>query len=112
LPSLTVFSSKAHALLVFVEYAQKSLSSPLFADSTSEGGNVSDLVGLLIDIATMHGSLGLDKSANAIHRAARSCLSQAVGVMPALDLMASLLKMLESGENRVSNKLSHDISSI
>ena len=89
MPSSTVFSCKAHALLVLVECALKSLSSPLFADSTSEGGNVSDLVGLLIDIATMYGSLGLDKSANAIHQAARSCLSQAVGVTPALGLMAS-----------------------
>ena len=112
MPSSTVFSCKAHALLVFVEYALKSLSSPLFVDSTSEGGNVSDLVGLLIDIATMHGNLGLDKSANAIHQAARSCLSQAVGVMPALDFMASLLKMLDSGENRVSDNLSRDIFSI
>ena len=89
MPSSTVFSCKAHALLVLVEHTLKSLSSPLFSDSTSEGGNVSDLVGLLIDIATMHGSLGLDKSANAIHQAARSCLSQAVGVTPALGLMAS-----------------------
>jgi hypothetical protein len=109
LPSSAVFSCKAHALLVLVEYALKASSPPLFSDSTSEGGYISDLVGLLIDITTMHGSLDLDKSANAIHQAARSCLSQTVGVMPALDFMASLLKMLESGENRVGDNLSRDI---
>jgi U3 small nucleolar RNA-associated protein 10 len=101
LPSSNVFKRRAQALIVYVEYALKSTSSPLLADSILEGGSIGDLTALLIHIATLYGTRN-EKSVDALSQAARSCLSQAANVMSAADFVGALLAMLESGEDRVS----------
>ncbi|KAJ6619037.1 hypothetical protein B0H10DRAFT_1194701 [Mycena sp. CBHHK59/15] len=106
LPSLSAFKRRAQALVTFVGYGLK-MSPPTAAASTSvpEGGAMSDLVSLLIALATARGGSTPDTKVEDISQAARSSLSKALGCMSVVDFIDAILSILKSGDSRVQGGL-------
>ncbi|KAJ6630100.1 hypothetical protein B0H10DRAFT_1984968 [Mycena sp. CBHHK59/15] len=102
LPSPSAFKRRAQALVTFVGYGLK-MSPPTAAASTSvpEGGAMSDLVSLLIALATARGGSTPDTKVEDISQAARSSLSKALGCMSVVDFIDAILSILKSGDSRV-----------
>jgi len=102
LPSSAIFKRRAQAIVTFVGYALKSSSPAVPVGVVPEGGATSDLVSLLITIATLQGGTVAENNVDDIRKAARLSMSRALGVMSAVDFISAVRSMLESGEQRVS----------
>ncbi|KAJ6578862.1 hypothetical protein DFH09DRAFT_980162 [Mycena vulgaris] len=102
-PSAAAFKRRAQALVVFVGYAMK-LSSSTATEVTvtiPDGGAMSNLVSLLISLATARGGSSPDTRVEDISHAARVSLSKALGCMSAVDFIDAVLSILKSGDSRV-----------
>jgi hypothetical protein len=63
---------------------------------------MSDLIALLIDIATVKRGTSSENNVDDISKAARFSLNRVVGIMSATDFIHAVLSMIESEEHRVS----------
>ncbi|KAJ7456907.1 hypothetical protein FB451DRAFT_1275210 [Mycena latifolia] len=101
-PSAAAFKRRAQALVVFVGYATKISSSVAQPPVTvPEGGAMSNLVSLLIALATAQGGSSPDTRVEDISHAARVSLSKALGCMSAVDFIDAVLSIMKSGDSKV-----------
>ncbi|KAJ7762738.1 hypothetical protein DFH07DRAFT_813302 [Mycena maculata] len=101
LPSAATFKRRAQALVIFVGFATK-MSPPTGAQvNVPEGGSMSNLVSLLIALATARGGSSPDTKVEEISQAARSSLTRALGFMSAVNFIDAVLSILKSGDSRV-----------
>jgi hypothetical protein len=106
-----VFGRRAQALVIFVDHAlQGSLSEKRFPD-VPVGEAISDLVSLLVQLATLPRGSASDSNVDHIAKAAQSTMSRSFGVMPASGFVGAVLTMLKSGEDRVSLNCKFHLSS-
>ncbi|KAJ7740997.1 hypothetical protein B0H14DRAFT_3515417 [Mycena olivaceomarginata] len=95
------FKRRAQALVIFVGYAMKMSPSAVVHVAVPEDGATSNLVSLLIALATARGGSTPDTRTEDISQAARTSLSKALGCMSAVDFVDSVLFILQSGDSRV-----------
>ncbi|KAJ7701560.1 hypothetical protein B0H17DRAFT_1195339 [Mycena rosella] len=101
-PSAAAFKRRAQALVLFVGYAIKLSSSAVEATATApEGGAMSNLVSLLIALATARGGSSPETRVEDVSQAARVSLGKALGCMSAVDFVDAVLSILKSGDSRV-----------
>ncbi|KAF7326662.1 U3 small nucleolar RNA-associated protein 10 [Mycena venus] len=100
-PSAAAFKRRAQALVVFVGYAMKMSPSTAVEVTVPEGGAMSNLVSLLIALATARGGATPDTRIEDVSQAARTSLSKALGCMSAVDFIDAVLSILQSGDARV-----------
>ncbi|KAJ7270708.1 hypothetical protein B0H12DRAFT_1229192 [Mycena haematopus] len=95
------FKRRAQALVVFVGYAIKMPLSTTTLVAVPEDGSMSNLVSLLIALATARGGSTPDTRIDDISQAARTSLSNALGCMSAVDFIDAVLSILQSGDSQV-----------
>ncbi|KAJ7146113.1 hypothetical protein C8R44DRAFT_600928 [Mycena epipterygia] len=100
-PSAAAFKRRAQALVVFVGYAMKMAPSTAVQVTVPEGGSMSNLVSLLIALATARGGSTPDTRVDDISQAARASLNKALGCMSVVDFIDAVLSILKSGDSRV-----------
>ncbi|KAJ7630018.1 hypothetical protein DFH06DRAFT_704991 [Mycena polygramma] len=100
-PSAATFKRRAQSLVVFVGYAMKMSPTAAAQVAVPEDGTMSNLVSLLIALATARGGSGPDARVEEISQAARTSLGKALGCMSAVDFIDAVLSILQSGDPRV-----------
>ncbi|KAJ7079966.1 hypothetical protein B0H15DRAFT_1025307 [Mycena belliarum] len=100
-PSAAAFKRRAQALVIFVGHAMKLSSGDQAVVMVLEGGAMSNLVSLLIALATVRGGPSPDTRVEDVSQAARTSLSKALGCMSAVDFIDAVLSILKSGDLRV-----------
>ncbi|KAJ6554556.1 armadillo-type protein [Mycena capillaripes] len=100
-PSSAAFKRRAQALVVFVGYAMKMSPSSAAPVTVPEDGAMSNLVSLLIALATARGGSSPNTRIEDVSQAARISLSKALGCMSAVDFIDAVLSILQSGDSRV-----------
>ncbi|KAJ6463475.1 hypothetical protein C8R45DRAFT_840925 [Mycena sanguinolenta] len=97
----SAFKRRAQALVVFVGFAIKMSPSTATVVAVPEDGSMSNLVSLLIALATARGGSTPDTRIDDISQAARTSLSNALGCMSAVDFIDAVLSILQSGDSQV-----------
>ncbi|KAF8192665.1 hypothetical protein K438DRAFT_2017867 [Mycena galopus ATCC 62051] len=98
---IAALKRRAQALVVFVGYAIKMFPSTVADATVLEGGAMSNLVSLLIALATTRGGSTPDTRIEDISQAARTSLKKALGCMSAVDFIDAVLSILQSGDPQV-----------
>jgi U3 small nucleolar RNA-associated protein 10 len=101
LPLSSVLKRRAQALIIFVGHALQVSSLTKHSRDAPTGGAISDLVSLLIHLATLQGGSTPESNVDYISNAAQSTMSLSLGAMPAADFISAVLTTLESKEERV-----------
>ncbi|KAJ6464259.1 hypothetical protein C8R47DRAFT_1180243 [Mycena vitilis] len=100
-PSAATFKRRAQSLVVFAGYAMKMSPAAAVPVAVPEDGTMSNLVSLLIALATARGGSSPDTRVEEISQAARTSLGKALGCMSAVDFIDAVLSILQSGDPRV-----------
>jgi U3 small nucleolar RNA-associated protein 10 len=95
-----VLKRRAQALIIFVGHALQTSSTKHRGDSPT-GEAISDLVSLLVHMATLHGGSTPESNIDYISSAAQFTMSQSLSAIPATDFISAVLITLESNEKRV-----------
>ena len=100
LPLSSVLKRRAQAVIIFVGHALQT-SSTKYPRESPAGEAISDLVSLLVNMATLHGGSTPESNIDYISNAARSTMSLSLGAIPAADFISAVLITLKSKEARV-----------
>ncbi|KAJ7756261.1 hypothetical protein B0H16DRAFT_696293 [Mycena metata] len=100
-PSAAAFKRRAQALVVFVGFAMKMAPPAAAHVDVPEEGATSNLVSLLIALATARGGSTPDTRVEEVSQAARTSLRKALNCMSAVDFVDAVLSILQSGDSRV-----------
>ena len=101
LPLSSVSKRRAQALIVFVGHALQSSSSTKHPRDPIANAAISDVVSLLVHLATLQGGSTPESNVDAISNAAQSTMSLSLSAMPATDFIKAVLTTLQSREERV-----------
>ncbi|KAJ7042839.1 hypothetical protein C8F04DRAFT_1251651 [Mycena alexandri] len=100
-PSAAAFKRRAQALVIFVGFAMKMAPPAAAPVNVPEEGAMSNLVSLLIALATTSGGSTPDTRVEEVSQAARTSLRKALSCMSAVDFVDAVLSILQSGDSRV-----------
>ncbi|KAJ7178741.1 armadillo-type protein [Mycena crocata] len=100
-PSAAAFKRRAQALVLFVGHAMKSPAHGGDEITVPEGGAMSNLVSLLIAVATARGGSTPDTRVEEVSKAARVSLRKALSCMSAVDFIEAVLSILKFGDSQV-----------
>ena len=102
LPQPIIFGRRAQGLITFIGSAIKSAPTGTPPVSPPNKVSITDLVRLLIEVATVQAGSLPESPIEHLSNAASSSLNKTLEVMMATDFIAAVLVMLETGEYRVS----------
>lgn len=107
----TVFRRRAQAIITFVGFSAKTFPSTLLQKNPDlidiihpDGGNLSDIVSILIALSTKSTSSStstVEAKVEDIAKSARLSMSRVLSVMPAVDFIDTVLVMLSNEESMV-----------
>jgi hypothetical protein len=100
LPLSSVLKRRAQALIIFVGHALQTSSAKHRGDFPTSKA-ISDLISLLVHMATLHGGSSPESNIDYISSAAQFTMSLSLGAIPATDFISAVLITLESNEARV-----------
>lgn len=101
-PALSMMKRRSKALITFVGFGLQSTPSVKRLGDAPLGASMSELVPLLVHLATLRGGQTAESSVDQISAAARSAIARSLGVMHAADFMVAVVSMLKSDDARVS----------